>query len=175
MLSDKPRTTTYQNAINRAAKFIQGKNVLDIGCGTGILSMFCAKAGAKHVYAVDASNFTHEAKLIIKENDLLDRITVIKGSLEDKNLPIPKKSIDVIVSEWMGHFLICEAMIATVLIGRDRYLKPDGLMMPSSAVIYLAPISLENIFKKKVDFLDNLGGVNLSLLKYVLRYMRIDF
>jgi predicted RNA methylase len=165
MLSDSSRTKTYQNAINNASDFIKGKTVLDIGTGTGILSMFCAKAGAKKVYAVDASNFVHEAKMIIRENNLQDTITVVKGCLEDKKLPIPRKSADVIVSEWMGHFLICEAMIATVLIGRDRFLKPDGLLMPSSAVLFLAPITLADVFEKKVDYFDDLGGVNLSLLK----------
>lgn len=46
------RTKTYQNVIYQNKFLIKDKVVLDVGAGTGILSLFCAKAGAKHVYAV---------------------------------------------------------------------------------------------------------------------------
>ncbi|KAH9290539.1 hypothetical protein KI387_034656, partial [Taxus chinensis] len=55
MLKDRVRTETYRDAIQQHQDLIQGKVVLDVGCGTGILSIFCAKAGARKVYAVDAS------------------------------------------------------------------------------------------------------------------------
>ncbi|KAB2011715.1 hypothetical protein ES319_D09G039400v1, partial [Gossypium barbadense] len=53
MLKDVVRTKTYQNVIYRNKFLFQNKVVLDMGAGTGILSLFCAKAGAAHVYAVD--------------------------------------------------------------------------------------------------------------------------
>ena len=46
----------YQTAIESAKGFIAGKVVMDVGCGTGILSIFAARAGARHVYAVEASD-----------------------------------------------------------------------------------------------------------------------
>ena len=52
MLKDTVRTGAYRNAILNNAKLFEGKTVLDVGCGTGILSMFAAKAGAKHVVGV---------------------------------------------------------------------------------------------------------------------------
>lgn len=55
MLKDKARTLAYKSAIESNAIDIKDKVILDVGCGTGILSMFCAKCGAKKVYAVEAS------------------------------------------------------------------------------------------------------------------------
>jgi protein arginine N-methyltransferase 1 len=52
MLKDTVRTKTYQNVIYQNSFLFKDKIVLDVGAGTGILSLFCAKGGAKHVYAV---------------------------------------------------------------------------------------------------------------------------
>ena len=59
MLKDVVRTKTYQNVISQNSFLIKDKVVLDVGAGTGILSLFCAKAGAKHVYAVSWLTFVH--------------------------------------------------------------------------------------------------------------------
>jgi hypothetical protein len=47
-------------------------------------------------------------------------ITLIKGKLEDVVLPVDK--VDIIISEWMGYFLLYESMLDTVLLARDKYL-----------------------------------------------------
>ena len=50
MLKDQVRTLTYRNAIYHNKHLFRGKIILDVGCGTGILSTFAAKAGARYVY-----------------------------------------------------------------------------------------------------------------------------
>lgn len=136
MLADDVRTTTYRKAIFKNYEKFLGKTVLDVGCGTGILSMFCAQAGAKMVYAVDASDIIRHAESIIKGNNLTHKITLIKGKMEEVTLP---EKVDIIVSEWMGYMLLYETMLPSVLFARDRWLKPEGLMFPERAVLYMAP------------------------------------
>lgn len=68
------RTLSYKNAIERNKHLFEGKVVLDVGCGTGILSMFAALAGAKLVIGVDMSNIIDMAKVIVRENGLEDSI-----------------------------------------------------------------------------------------------------
>lgn len=83
MLRDSQRTLAYRTAILRNRHLFQGKTVLDVGCGTGILSLFAAKAGAKKVFAVDLASITNQAKLIVNENGFGDVIEVINGKVED--------------------------------------------------------------------------------------------
>ena len=87
MLSDQVRTESYKDAVTRNALSLKGKLILDLGCGTGILSMFCSRLGsAKHVVGVDMSDIAHQAMDIVRENKLENTITIIKGRLEDVNL-----------------------------------------------------------------------------------------
>jgi len=112
--------------------------VLDIGAGTGILSMFAARAGAKHVYAIEFAEIALFAKEIIKKNGLEDKITVIKGKMEEIELPVPK--VDIIISEWMGYFLLYESMLDSVLWARDKYLVKGGKMLPDRAQVFIAAL-----------------------------------
>ena len=73
-------------AIERNTDAFRDKIVLDVGCGTAILSIFAAKAGAKHVYAVDAAGVATYATEIVKTNGMADKITVIKAKMEDVDL-----------------------------------------------------------------------------------------
>ena len=123
MLKDTTRTNAYQRAIEGNPEDFKDKIVLDIGCGTGILSIFAARAGAKHVYAIDNAEIALFAKEIVEENNLTDKITVIKGKMEEVDLPFKEGEIDIIVSEWMGYFLVYEGMLDVVLWARDKYLN----------------------------------------------------
>jgi len=130
MLQDKTRTGSYKKAImEHAEECFKDKVVLDVGCGTGILSFFAAQAGAKRVYAVDASDIVHTAAQVVETNGMTDIIKVVRGTVEDVELPGLDEvggGVDVIVSEWMGYLLIYESMLRSVIIARDRFLKPDG-------------------------------------------------
>lgn len=77
MLKDKVRTDAYRDFIYDNKNLFKDKVVLDVGCGTGILSMFCARAGAAKVIAVDNSDIVDRARENIHENGLGDIITYV--------------------------------------------------------------------------------------------------
>ena len=62
---DKVRTEAYRDAMMANTELLQDRRVLDLGCGTGILSMFAAKAGAS-VTAVDMSEVIYYAMAIVR-------------------------------------------------------------------------------------------------------------
>lgn len=146
MLRDSQRTLAYRTAILRNRHLFKGKVVLDVGCGTGILSLFAAKAGAKKVYAVDLASITNQAKIIVQENGFGDVIEVINGKVEELELPV--KEVDIIISEWMGYCLIYESMLDTVLHARDKWLRKDGkgMLFPDKAKMYLGKSPHTTIF-----------------------------
>ncbi|OBZ67183.1 Protein arginine N-methyltransferase 1 [Grifola frondosa] len=173
MLKDSVRTGSYRNAIINNPHLFKDKLVLDVGCGTGILSMFAARAGAKHVVGVDMSNIIDQANKIIEANGFKDTITLVKGKLEDITLPI--QEFDIIISEWMGYFLLYESMLDTVLLARDRYLKPGGLIFPDVATLYLAAIEDMDYKEEKINFWDNVYGFDYSCIKDIaLREPLVD-
>ncbi|MFQ6642619.1 hypothetical protein Gotur_017652 [Gossypium turneri] len=163
MLKDVVRTKTYQNVIYQNKFLFQNKVVLDVGAGTGILSLFCAKAGAAHVYAVECSHMADMAKQIVETNGLSDVVTVLKGKIEEIELPVAK--VDIIISEWMGYFLLFENMLNTVLYARDKWLVNDGVVLPDKASLYLTAIEDAEYKDDKIEFWNNVYGFDMSCIK----------
>lgn len=172
MLKDKVRTDAYKKAIDLNRDYFKGKVVMDIGCGTGVLSIFAARAGAKKVYAVENAEIAYFAREIIKQNGLSKVITVLKGKVEEVDIP---EKVDIIISEWMGYFLLYESMLDSVLWARDKYLKVGGKMFPNRGQIYLAAIEDEKFKESKVGFWKDVYGINMSCMApTVLREPLID-
>lgn len=137
MLSDRVRMDAYYNSIFQNQIHFRNKTVLDVGTGSGILAIWCAQAGARKVYAVEATKMTEHARELVKTNGVEDIVEVIEGSMEEVTLP---EKVDIIISEWMGYFLLRESMFDSVICARDRWLKPNGAMYPSHARMWIAPI-----------------------------------
>ncbi|KAF1812928.1 S-adenosyl-L-methionine-dependent methyltransferase [Eremomyces bilateralis CBS 781.70] len=163
MLKDEVRTKSYRDSIYQNQHLFKDKIVLDVGCGTAILSMFAVRAGAKHVIGVDMSTIIDKAKEIVAINGMSDKITLLQGKMEEVELPFPK--VDIIISEWMGYFLLYESMLDTVLYARDTYLNPGGLIFPDKATIFMAGIEDGDYKEEKIGFWDNVWGFDYTPMK----------
>ena len=110
MLTDRHRTESYAAAIAANEASIRGKIVLDVGCGTGILSMLAARNGAKMVIGIDVSKILDKTRTIVKRNGYEDVVKLLQGRVEDSIAEIlsllPEDGkVDCIISEWMVRFL----------------------------------------------------------------------
>ena len=124
ILKDSPRLSTYRNAILRNRYLFKDKVVLDLDCGTGILSFFAVQAGARKVYAVDDSAMVNLAATFARKNGLDSQIEFIQSKVSDLQLP---EQVDILLSDWMGVFLLLDSAVDKLLLARDKWLKPDGL------------------------------------------------
>ena len=162
MIKDRVRTDAYRDFIYDHKHLFKDKMVLDVGCGTGILSMFCAMAGAKLVIAADNSDIIEKARENVFKNGLQDTVKCVKGKIEEVTLPIPK--VDIIVSEWMGYCLLYESMLDSVIYARDKFLAPDGLMVPSHATLRIAPLADSDLTASHIDFWREIYGFDMTAM-----------
>ncbi|XP_055962892.1 histone-arginine methyltransferase CARM1-like [Sorex fumeus] len=166
MMQDFVRTATYHRAILQNHIDFRDKVVLDVGCGSGILSFFAVQAGAKRVYAVEASSVAQYAETLVKSNHLSEKIIVLPGKIEEISIP---EAVDVIVSEPMGYMLFNERMLESYLHSK-KWLKVNGMMFPTFSDIHLAPFSDEQLYMEHYSranfwYQQCFYGVNLSSLQ----------
>lgn len=71
---------------------------------------------------IECSGIVNLAERVIKDNGFDDRITIVKGKVEEVELPEGIDKVDIIISEWMGYCLFYESMLDTVIYARDKWL-----------------------------------------------------
>ena len=176
MLRDEVRCESFRRAL--ADTVTPESAVLDIGAGTGILSLFAAQAGARVVYAVERTSMARLARRIVAANGLQDRIQVLEEEMESLTLPEP---VDIIVSEWLGGYGIDENLLPMVVQARDRWLKPGGIMIPQAVTAWMVP-ALDTFLREDMEFwTSRLYGLDfqeigqaLALGKKVICLHRLD-
>jgi predicted RNA methylase len=136
MIQDTRRVCAYKEAIAISVKDLI---VVDVGAGTGILTEAAVQSGASKVYAIEKSEIAMECCKMVKRNQYSD-VVEIQNILAEEAL-IPSSSVDLIVSEWMGYFLLFERMLPSVLAVRDKCLKPKGTLIPGRGKIIIVAYS----------------------------------
>jgi len=162
MIKDKVRTESYRSFILNNPGIFKGSRVLDVGCGTSILSMFSAEAGAKEVIGVDNSEIAYQAMDVVLENKLNKIINIQKGKAEDLKI---EGKVDVIISEWMGYFLLFESMLDTVIYCRDNYLSESGCIYPDKCNISLVALDDADLYNNKVKFWGDVYGYKMGAMR----------
>ncbi len=147
MIRDRVRTDAFRRGIEAMVR--PGDVVLDVGAGSGILSVFAARAGAARVYAVEATSIAVLAQQLAIANGVADVVQVIQGDVTDVELP---ERVDVIVSEWLGGFGIDEGMLPPLIAARDRWLRPGGVMIPHTVTAWTALVH-DPYLAETVEFL----------------------
>src|SRR5262245_60493493 len=137
MLNDRARTRAFIDGIASAVR--PGDVALDIGTGTGVLALAAARAGARRVYAIEATSMADVAEQNARANGMSDRITVIRGRSTDVNLP---EKVDVIVTEMIGHHALGEGLIEVVNDAMSRFGHAGTRVVPEGVELIGIPLHI---------------------------------
>jgi SAM-dependent methyltransferase len=146
MTLDERRNQAYLEALEKV--ITPESVVLDLGAGLGIHGLMAAKLGAKRVYLVEPEDIITVAGEIAQANGFGDRVQCLQGKIEDVELPEP---VDVIISVFTGNFLLEEDLLPSLFYARDKYLKPDGVMIPSAGIMEAAPAHNPELHTKEIE------------------------
>ncbi|MEA2570578.1 MAG: type protein arginine methyltransferase [Acidobacteriota bacterium] len=160
LLRDEVRTHSYRDAINAAVR--PNDVVVDLGCGSGILSFFACRAGAKRVYAIDELPVIELARELAHDNGFEDRIVFVNRSSFEVAIEEP---VDVIVTETMGNNGFDEQIARAVAHAKRVWLRDGGTIVPRVVAMYAAPvedptIEVEAAFWQSMPF-----GIDMNRLR----------
>ena len=147
LLADETRTNAFREAIARVVR--PGDIVVDVGCGSGILSFFACQAGAARVYAIDQTHAADVASLLARHNGFGDRLTVLHG--EAKTIDLPERA-HVLLSETLGVAGLDEGIAEIVVDARNRFLLPDARIVPRRVGVSIVPVELDHEYDRHVAF-----------------------
>jgi protein arginine N-methyltransferase 1 len=164
MLADELRTTSFLSAIEATVN--PGDVVVDIGTGTGVLSVFAAKAGASRVYAIEQEPIIGIAREIASRNGLSDIITFVEGASLEVELP---EKADVLITETIGNMALDEGIITWITDARERFLKPEGISIPLDIDVVASLISVPTEYENIERWSQPLLGLDFFPLAHLAR------
>lgn len=146
MLRDERRIDAYRRALS--AVLSPTSIVLDIGSGLGTFSIVACQLGAARVYAIEAADVILIAAEVARANGVADRIQFIHSPCAKAELP---ERVDVIVSDLSGALPLFEEHIPTIMYAREEFLKPGGVLIPTSDRLLCAPVSSVELYGRITD------------------------
>ncbi len=149
MLEDRERTQRFLQAIRDTVK--AGDVVVDLGTGSGVLAIAAAKAGARQVYAIEATNIAETARKAFADNGVADRVSLIEGYSTQIQLP---EQADVLISEIIGNEPLAERILETTSDAVRRFLNPGARLIPQRLRVYAVPVELPPRYRDRVRVSD---------------------
>ncbi|MFO0745996.1 MAG: methyltransferase domain-containing protein [Myxococcota bacterium] len=137
MIADAQRMVAYERALRAVIR--PGDVVLDVGAGTGVLSLWAARLGAK-VHAVESMPIGEVIAPMAFHHGVGDRITVHRADMRKLDIVEP---VDVIISECLGRMLVDDGML-DAMVSAGKWLKPGGRIIPQDVELIIAPIELRH-------------------------------
>lgn len=160
MLADRVRNEAFYAALKRV--IVPGKSIVaDIGSGTGVLGFMAAKLGARQVFLLEKAEIVDVARKLARHNGIRSIEIVPAHSTEVE----PPVRCDVVVSETLGNYAFEENIIETLQDARERYLEPDGVLIPARVAQYVAPV-INPRFHRELSSWDGVGfGIDFTPAK----------
>ena len=147
MLQDAHRMDAFRRAIDASVQ--PGDVVVDLGCGTGVLSFMACEAGAAKVYAIEGGPVIDAARELAADNGFADRIEFLEGWSLEVGIPEPA---DVLISETLGNAGLDEGIVAWTADARERLLRPGAVLLPQRVRVWVA--AAESLGEDAVAILD---------------------
>lgn len=160
MLHDDIRMDRFQKAIRSCVK--PGDAVLDLGSGTGVLAVMAVEAGARVVYAVEATEIVEIARNIAQQNGVEGQIVFLDDFSQRVRLP---EAADVLITETVGNFGLNEGILGWTLDARRRFLKPEAVIIPRSIELFAAPVCLPETYAREINWEYHRSGIDFGPMR----------
>lgn len=160
LLEDGVRSECYERAI--AATVSPGDAVVDIGCGTGLLSFFACRAGARRVYAIDYDEAIQLARRLAEVNGFGDRVVFLEDLSTRVELP---ERVDVVLTETLWNFGVGEGLLRSVSDARERFLREGGSLVPCRLELNAAPVECSAAYERFAIWREDIYGLDFQAVK----------
>ena len=155
LLSDAPRNDALVQLLERRAP---GARVLEVGCGTGLLSLVAARLGAVHVVAVEPTPLVEIARQLVADNRLGDRVTVLQGAVQD----LVPREVDLAFSELLNADPFMEGVL-DAMDAAAGWVAPGGLLAPRHLRVLAALVRAPGSAREARDARRAVAGLEARL------------
>jgi histone-arginine methyltransferase CARM1 len=170
-LQDTAFLGAYTLALRQNAAVLHGKTILVLGDGVGFLSIVAAQVGCAKVYALEDSELADDIPLLAASNGVGNKVVAVRCKVTDPkaDLLIPEK-VDVVLTMPLSLLCLHDSPLRELALARDRWLKPDGILVPRELSILMSPLTdgaTHAYLKTQADFWDdtNFFGIDYSCMK----------
>lgn len=154
MVADRGRMEAYAAALCAAVR--PGAVVVDLGAGTGIMTLLACRYGARRVYAIEPADAIQTARETVAANGFSDRVVFLQDLSTRVHLP---ERADVIVSDLRGVLPPLGGHIPAVADARERFLAPGGVLIPRRDVLRATVVEAPAVW---AAYAEPWGGTDLG-------------